>query len=90
VGHERIFDGTFRSLAVKQHAYMVAGDVKIVHEPAFHFERVIDTGRQVPNFAGFVLVDTNNEGKNGCRHRPEGCSVREILTFRMSDVLWDW
>jgi predicted fused transcriptional regulator/phosphomethylpyrimidine kinase len=45
VGHERIFDGTFRSLAVKQHAYMVARDVEIVHEPALHFERVIDTGR---------------------------------------------
>jgi hypothetical protein len=45
--------------------------MEIVHEPAPHFERVIDTGRQIPDLAGFVLVYPDNEGENRGRHPKE-------------------
>jgi len=69
--HECIFDSAFRGLAVGEHADVVAGDVEIIHEPAPHFEGIIDTRRQIPNFAGFVLVNPNNESVNGGRHPTE-------------------
>jgi hypothetical protein len=43
MGHEGIFDGALCGLAIYEHADVVAGDVEIIHEPAPHFEGVIDT-----------------------------------------------
>jgi hypothetical protein len=64
VRHKCIFDGGFCGLAIQEHADMVAGDMEIVHEPAPHFECIIDTRRQIPNLAGFVLVDPYDESEN--------------------------
>jgi hypothetical protein len=69
--HECIFDGALRGLAIYEHANVVAGDVKIIHEPALYFEGVVDTRRQIPNLAGFILVNPDNEGENGGRHPTE-------------------
>jgi hypothetical protein len=69
--HESIFDGAFCGLAIGEHADVVAGDVEIIQEPAPHFEGVIDTRRQIPNFAGFILVNPDNESENGGRHPTE-------------------
>ena len=68
MGHEGIFDGTLCGLAIYEHGDVVAGDVEIIQEPAPHFEGVIDTRRQIPNLAGFILVNSDDEGENGGRH----------------------
>jgi len=73
VRHECVFNGAFCGLAIGEQADMVAGDMEIVHKPTPHFERVIDTRRQIPNLAGLVLVDPNNEGENRGNH-PTGLS----------------
>ena len=62
--HESIFDGALSGLAIGERADVVAGDVEIIDEPVPHFEGVIDTRRQIPNFAGFILVNPDNESKN--------------------------
>jgi len=52
--------------------------VEIIHEPALHFEGVIDARRQIPNLAGFILVNSDNEGENGGRHPTEDGSVNVV------------
>jgi hypothetical protein len=69
--HECIFDGALCGLAICEHADVVARDVEIIHEPPPHFEGVIDTRRQIPNLAGFILVNPDNEGENRGRHPTE-------------------
>ena len=69
--HESIFDAAFCGLGIREHADVVAGDVEIIYEPAPHFEGIIDTRRQIPNFAGFILVNSDDESKNGGRHPTE-------------------
>jgi len=71
VRHECILNGGFCSLAIQEHANTVARNMEIGHEPAPNFERVIDTGRQIPDLAGFVLVDPDNEGENRGHHPTE-------------------
>jgi hypothetical protein len=88
VRHEGIFDGSFRGLAIQEHADMVARDMEIVHEPAFDFARVVDTRRQIPDLAGFVLVDPDNEGENRGRHPTKVSSIKAISRYNMRDLLW--
>ena len=88
VRHEGIFDGGFRGLAIQQHADMVARDMEIVHEPTPDFARVIDTRRQIPDLARFVLVDTDNEGENRGGHPTEVSSINAIARYSRSDLLW--
>jgi hypothetical protein len=78
MGHKCIFDSALCSLAICEHADVVAGDVEIIHEPALHFEGVIDARRQIPNLAGFILVNSDNEGENGGRHPTEDGSVNVV------------
>jgi hypothetical protein len=66
--HESIFNGALCGLVIYEHADVVAGDVEIIHEPAPHFEGVIDTRRQIPDLAGFILINPDNEGENRGRH----------------------
>lgn len=67
---------------------MVSGNMEIVHEPAPDFARVIDTRRQIPNLAGFVLVDPDNEGENRGRHPTDVSSINAISRYNMNDLLW--
>jgi len=67
---------------------MVARDMEIVHEPTPDFARVIDTRRQIPDLARFVLVDTDNEGENRGGHPTEVSSINAISRYSRSDLLW--
>jgi hypothetical protein len=94
VRHECILNGGFRGPAIQEHADTVARNMEIVHEPAPHFERVIDTGRQIPDLAGFVLVDPDNEGENRGHHPTETPSSSinayfEVLHERLTVDWWE-
>ena len=43
--------------------------------------------RQIPDLAGFVLVDPDNEGENRGRHPTKASSIKAISRYNMSDLL---
>jgi len=91
VRHDCIFNGGFCGLAIQKHADMVARNMEVVHQPAPYFVCVIDTRRQIPDLAGFVLVNPDDEGENRGRHPTEISSlpsINAILRYHVNNLLW--
>ena len=58
VRHEVVFNRPLSRLAVGQQTDLVAGNVKVVGEPLFDALRIVDARLEIPDVAGFIIVNT--------------------------------
>ena len=57
VRHEVVFNRPLSRLAVGQQTDLVAGNVKVVGEPLFDALRIVDARLEIPDVAGFIIVN---------------------------------
>lgn len=64
VAGEILFDIVLRSLFAEKHTDLVTRYVKIVGEEVLDTICVVDGGLEIPDVAGLVFVDSNDESEN--------------------------
>ena len=58
VRHEDVLNRSLSRLAVGQQTDLVARNVKVVGKPLFDALRIVDAGLEIPDVAGFIIVNT--------------------------------